>query len=206
MERTERYFCVDANGRDLFYIDLQFEDFKFIHFYTSLKYNLFDFPQVNFIVNKITDCDTLPIDRISFIDQLCVYVKELPGISSYYFRDYVLDKNGRYMEFYDSVLNKLLFDKEFENYTVFSIRIHSFYFEFLAPYLKGEIISNKAIPVERQLIEGMLQNNIELSNEYVNTYSPHTHFFLYFFTDKYLYKCYIQMEANDINLFFILKY
>lgn len=201
-----RYFCKDETGRDLFYIELDFDEgTDLIYFNTSLQYPIFNYDKVSEIINCLTLKKTSDVEMQKLINILFSFIRTLPNVESGYFSDELIDKTGTYMDYYDSVTSALLRDKDFDDYTVFSPSVNAFYFDYAVPIIKNEIISKNFYSMNKSEFEMLVKNGVELALEYVNLYSENAEYFRSIFSHENNYEFYIMIIKSDVKLLFIKK-
>lgn len=202
-KHMQRYFCRNKHGRDLFYIELMHEaEWDCTLFETSLKYPIQDDPEISKQINRLVSSSTKKNEELKIINNLFFQIQLLPGIEAYYFPPELLNQQGRYIEYYHSVLNDLLQNKEFPDYSVFTAKINTFYFEYAAPYMNKEILKKTYKLLNKKLFELRIKNSLELGSEYVRLYNQAAVFYGTCFEDSNKYNCYIMTLSKKVILFF----
>jgi len=205
-KHKQRYFCRNKHGRDLFYLEVMYEeewDCKL--FETSLKYPIQDDPVISKQINRLVNSSLEENEQLKIINDLFFQIQLLPGIEAYYFPAELLNQHGQYIEYYHSVLNYLLHNKEFPDYSVFTSKINAFYFEYAAPYINKEILKKTYKLIDKKLFELQLKNSLELGSEYVRLYNQASVFYETYFEDSNKYNCYIMSLSRKVILFFIWR-
>ncbi len=203
--RNERYYCRNADGRDLFFIDLVIDDELFwMYMNSSLNYNFTDNDTFKEMQIKITDFHLSESLRSNLIEQLFNFIKSIPGIEKFYFGPEYLDKGGKHVPEYSAVIENLLQHKDFPDYTVFSKNINSFYFDYSLLFLCEISVKETVKPIDKINFENLIKNDIILSQEYVEWLSDKSEFFhVFLFDQKTQYDCFVMMEEKEIKLFFV---
>ena len=201
----EKFFA-RKNNKDLFFIELCIdEEVDFIHINSSLPWTIFDDEKSSKLITEVTIFDIPANAREEKVSELSAHLQSLPGIEKYYFSDFLLDSHGRYMEFYDTVTSNLLRNKDFEDYTVFTSSINSFYFDYVKPFLEDELNKNTPEFLDKNTFEKLIQNNEELAREYVNLYQKNTQFFESIFSRETGYDCFAMAVDFEVKLFFVRR-
>ncbi len=199
-------FMARKNHKDLFYIELCIDDeIDFIHFNSSLPLTIYEEEKTSKLISDITNFEVPDNRREELISELLAHLQTLSGIEKYYFSEFLLDKNGHYMEYYDVVTSSLLSDKDFEDYTVFTSTTNSFYFDFVKPLLEAELKNNAPDLLDKNTFEKLIQNSEELAREYVNLYQKNTRFFESIFSKETGYECYAMAVDFEVKLFFVRR-
>jgi hypothetical protein len=203
--RTERYYCKDERGRDLFFIEIVIDDeLQWSYLNTSLNYDFSGFIHFNELEKKITDFKIDETDRQRLADELFTCIKSLPTVEQYFFKVEYLDKSGRHVQEYSTVIQQIIQHKDFPDYTVFSGNINAFYFEYSLPFLYQKLSEQTAKVIDKKYFEKLIENNINLSVEYVEWLAENCEYFHVFLYDQNTqYDCFIMKQKKDIKLFFV---
>lgn len=203
-DKPLRIFCQSISGRDLFYIQLiYFKELNYFDFSTSLNYNLNQNHKAKALIKQIINVPISEDERLRNIDKLMLYIQTLPGIDQYYFSDDLLNSEGQYMEFYSNVICDMLIDKEFPDYTPFSINLNAFYFDYCRQILEIEINRETPIYVAKEPFEELVNLNKQLAAEYVEWLSPNSKYFIVNFTDVKNYDFYVMAINFKVVMFFV---
>jgi hypothetical protein len=203
--KSERYYCKNEAGHDLFFVELIIdEELDFVYMDTSLNYDFGNNQEILELRKHITESYKLESIRDSFIEKLFSLIKTLPGIELCYFGPEYLNKNGKHVPEYSAVLDSLLKNKDFPDYTVFSRNINSFYFEYSLSFLYDKLAEGIVKTIEKKYFEKLIENDISLSNEYVEWLTENTEYFhVILYDQKTEYDCFIMKQQGDIKLFFV---
>lgn len=203
--RTERFYCKDEIGKDLFYIELVFDDeMQWAYMNSSLDYDFKENKLIEELHRRITDYNLNPSFREKWIEELFSVIRSLPGIEKYYFAPAFLDKTGRHVPEYSAVLKNIIQHKNFPDYTVFSPNENSYYFEYSLSFLVTKLAENDSKKIDKILFEKLIKNDITLITEYVEWMSNNSEFFHVFLGDENTqYDCFIMMQEKEIKLFFV---
>lgn len=200
----ERIFYRDEKNRDLFFIELHFfPDRNRIELTTSLDFDLSVNLQAQSIIRKIRHVDISSNEREMLIKKLFKVIDAIPGIDVHYFTSDLLNRHGRYMEFYHKALKELLEEKEFEDYTVFTQKKNQLYFEYVRKELASEIRRDIFTFVTRERFESLLNKTEELASEYVEYYSPDAEFITITFYDNKVHELFLMVVDFQVIMFFI---
>ena len=203
--RTERYYCRNQSGRDLFFVELIFEaDYDYIYFHTSLCYNLRDIPEVMSLIKSITKTDITDGKRSELIDNIFSAIQLLPHIKKYYFSEDEVSKNGRHLPNYSTIVEELIRTKDFPDFTAFSENINAAYFEYSLPFLEEKLREKEAKIIDTNEFKILLKNNLTLANEYVELLADNSEFYWVVLSgEKNKYDCFLMMVDDVIKLFFV---
>jgi hypothetical protein len=203
--RTERFYCSNEAGKDLFYIEIVIdEELDFVYMNTSLNYEFTAYHEILELRNHIIESHKCETVRNSFIEKLFSLIKSLPGIEKYFFGPEYLNKSGRHVPEYSAVIQNLIQSKDFPDYTVFSRNINSFYFEYSLPFLYVKLNEDTVKSISKKYFEKLIHNDITLSQEYVEWLSDKSEFFhVFLFDENTQYDCFLMKQQKDIKLFFV---
>lgn len=203
-DKTERIYCRNSAGKDLFYIELTYlGEYDLIFLNCSLEYDINQHSAAKLLIDNICQANLTEIVRSELVINLFDVIKNLPGIHAYYFPNNILSSTGKYQECYARTIKELLYEKDFPDYTVFSLNVNTIYFNYALPHLKNEIHSEFPVYADKTHFEELICFNPELQLEYVELYSPDAEFFIISTKSDKLYDCYIMSVNSVIKMFFI---
>lgn len=97
----------------------------------------------------------------------------------------------------------IIMNRNFPDYTVFSMAINTLYFEFASPYLLNKISLGKCIFACKEHYEELVSQDIQLQLEYVNVYDNENEFYYVQNRDETeAYDFYILTRNGNILMFF----
>lgn len=100
----------------------------------------------------------------------------------------------------------LLQNKEFPDYTVFTVHTNALYFQYLLPIMLQEVNSKQPLYAAKEHFEELVSENIDLQHEYVEMYDEINEFYLTQCSDgSQLYDFYILTREKKVVMFFIRK-
>lgn len=204
---NSRYYCKDADGRDLFFVELFMEEgLESINFNSSLFYNILQHRNIEKIVNQLTDENLDVSKRYDIVNLLFKKIQSIPGIGDYYFGSKSLNKEGQYIPEYVNFLQNFIQNNEFPDVAVFSRNINGYHFEYCLPLLQDKINKGGSKKTDKSACEDIIKLDVTLSNEYVEWYSNELNYFnevLDYGQSKY--DCFLITQKLQIKLFFIRK-
>lgn len=205
-DKYERFYCKNDNGRDLFYFELYFNhEPKLINWDISLDLIVLP-PEVIDLVEQIIVIEISDEARHLLIDKLFNMIRVLPNIEPQYLPDHLLDKNGKFMDYYSRTLQELLCTKSFPDFVPFSESKNGYYFGYLLPIIMSQIEYIFPLLIEKIYFEELVKNNNDLTVEYAEVYSNNSKYLcVKLFNESTMYNCYIVMVNNAIKLFFLVE-
>jgi hypothetical protein len=205
-EIHERYFC-RLNDRDIFYVDFVLNPSMPIAFIeVSLGFNIRRYTVAANLMESIEATGVLQERRVGLISLLFLFIKTIDGISSFYLKNYLLDLNGKYMDYYYKTLVCIIDDeyKIFPDYSPFSNTSNFLLFKAGKSILQEEINLKAHIYLLRNNFEKIIAGKTSLQFEYVTYYNSRNNFlYLQRNNNGVLYDVYIMTIKWQIKLFFI---
>ena len=107
------------------------------------------------------------------------------------------------MEYYLNVIRDILIDKEFPDYTPFSINQNAFYFDYCREKLEAEINIDHPIYAAKEHFEELVNLNQRLAAEYVEWLSPEAEFFIVNITGLKNHDLYVMAIDSKLVMFFV---
>jgi len=202
LPKSERIFCKDDSGQDLFFLDLVFTpELPWGLLFSSLSNVIFEYPEIVSLANSITEKMIDSKTRNDLIENLFIHVRKIPGIEYEYFDDEMLDKSGRYMDYYQSTLESLLADKEFPDYSFFSERKNNLFFNFAK---RNFLHETTLLCADEKHFQELIFDKPDLQLEYVENYHPSAQYYYCCLNDESkTYDFYLMVVDCSLKLFFL---
>jgi hypothetical protein len=204
-DRTERYFCKDGTGRDLFLLKLYFDHEMGIIFWDiSIDKNYLT-PDAVDLIKQIIVFDIPQSKRSALIERLFGLLQCLPGIEGQYLSEFYLDKNESYEPNTTSTLEEILRVKNIEQFAPFTENVNAFYYHFLLHSLKGKMGEKLSTVISKESFEENVKKDEQLQFAYVEVYSEKAEYLrLKLCDDDTCYYCYVLVVDSTIKLFFLV--
>jgi hypothetical protein len=206
-QNTDRFFCKNSSGNDLFYVDLSFiaeQGIIFLEFSFSYNWSILEF---NKVVDQISTEIFIDERRLCLIALLFVLAKNTPEISVQISNNLLNEIKGIENDSYSNLLKELIASKDFPDYSVFSSTSNSIYFDYLKPIIENSLLSSADIEkVDKSLFEKLIAQSMELARAYVENFTCSIQ---YFVLKRQLYpeicNFYFMTESFKVILIFIVK-
>lgn len=176
-EDTNRYYCTNRDGKDLFYISLDdFDQLPELNISSSLGIDLAEIPSSGDLLTQIRNKHLDYGIRIYKILELFTRIQKYPGIENHYFPEFTLATNGRYLEFYEQIGREIL-NQEIPDYTPLSENSHPFHFQKIKQVI-SEVKRQKRLNKLKQChFEELLPESPALVLYYLDFYNLTQEFF-----------------------------
>ena len=204
-----RYYNSNPFGQHLYYIEVkELDGLQDYFFETSLKLDVFLYPQLKHIINVISKRSTSPSVRKLFADRFFQLAPELiQGIEKYYFPQATLDKYGKYNEAWSNCYEQILENNKLIPYVPFSKFCNSNIFFAFNQAFKAQIFFDELrVETTRELFEEQLIND-DLKDAYVEVFSPENKY--YFQEERQNEEIfefqYLTTGTGELLLLFIVK-
>ena len=173
-----KYFCRDESGKELFFFILKdYQQLPTLQYTTSLDLNLHFIGGVDEIIEQICSRNQHTDKRELLVDELFDRIRQYPGIEKYYFPDYTLDKNGKFIEEYKKIEYDILSQSNFKDYAAFSNFDNMFHFLAFKSCFYELRATNKLTLVDKNHFLELLPHNYTLQELYVKFHNEGEQFY-----------------------------
>jgi hypothetical protein len=168
---NQRWYGISTNGTHTFYIQVHssnlIEDF---HFETSLPINLFQDKELHKLVKRLCTIRISTFKRNEIALIIINTLDHVPGIKKYYFNELVLDKNGKYCEEYDIILNEIKANIPIcENVPYSQLANESIFTTLKSNFIYDEVI-RECKQISKSEFEQQINGNFNLQHAYLEVY------------------------------------
>lgn len=195
-----RWYAENENGQHVFYIEVY--DSKILDelfFNTSLPVDIFNDSEIKHLVSLLCKNEHTEIIRDAIAEKLIEKIYTLPGIKVSFFKDIMLDSNGKYCESYIQVLDEINRNSTIEIYTPYSMFSNEEIFHSLKNYFEYEVARNECIQVTKTRFEECIRNYSSLQNAYSEIYLNNLEYYYYSGSeDSVLMSCYCIVENTEL--------
>lgn len=172
-----RYFARDEAGRDLFFIELDNSDgLEQMFFVSNIGMNFQFKPELEGMINDFRKSSNSDYKRNELAEKIISEIIQLPDIEGYFFPDYLLSPSGSYLEFADHVVNNIVQNSDFPNFTPFSDEHHHLMFRKLRLLLNDWNRQGRGENVDKAFFLALLPKNEELQHLFVANLSDKMEF------------------------------
>lgn len=206
-EDTNRYYCTDRGGKDLFYISLDdFDRLPELNISSSLGIDLAEIPSTGDLLAQIRNKYLDYGIRVYRILELFARIQEYPGIENHYFPEFTLAINGRYLEFYEQIGREIL-NQEIPDYTPLSDNSHPFHFQNIKQVFSEFKRQKNLTRVEQSHFEEILTESPALVIYYLEFYNVPQEFYHFQLEDgeRQRWDFYSQVIEEHPVLFFFCR-
>ncbi len=175
---NQRWFGTNARGQHTYYIEVYSSDLMDeLCFDTSLPIDFFKNGELYDLAIQLCNAELSIHERHKIAQTIIINLDLTPGISDYFFKDYLLDKRGKYCEEYVNVLMELNSHptiKEFVPYSKFS---NENIFGDLKNNFKYSDVIVECEKIDKNVFEDRINGKIELQKEYTKIYAGDAEYF-----------------------------
>ena len=170
-ELNQRWYAVSTNGNHTFYIEVHSTNLMGdLHFETSLPINLFLDKELHKLVKRLCTIKLSTFKRNDIALILINRLDHIPEIKKYYFNELVLDKNGKYCEEYDIILNEIQANIPIcENVAYSQLANENIFTTLKSNFIYDEVI-RECKKISKSEFEQQINGNFNLQHAYLEVY------------------------------------
>jgi hypothetical protein len=200
-----RVFCRSESGQDLFYIEIIYDEQTTLYILNySLNYNLYQHEDLKLLINIVLNKFQTNSERESILYKIVDRIKIIPNINRFYFKENQLNKNGKYLEFYENVINEIIESFDAKEHVLFSTFFNSYFFELMKENV-SQLMKQQGSIFSKNEFEKIIQT-LSLSIEYVKVFDSNA---IYkkaqLISSEILFDLYVVESNMEIKLILIRK-
>lgn len=177
---SQRWYGANQKGEHTFFIEVYASNIlDELFFETSLPVELFSESGITILVNRLCKVNMSLSERNKIAEKLIAKIERISDMQKYYFKDSVLDKNRKYCQEYETVLNQLKTGqtlKEFTPYTRFSNE--SIFRDFQNSFIYDEL-KQECVRVDGKTFEKSISGNIAIQKAYADIYCDNAEYYFH---------------------------
>lgn len=175
---NQRWFGTNTKGQHTYYIQVYSNDLiDELFFETSLPMDYFKNGELYDLAIQLCSAELSIHERNKIAQNIIINLDLTPGICNHFFKDYLLDKRGKYCEEYEKVLMEFNSPPTIKEFVPYSKYSNENIFRDLKNNFKYAEAIVECKKIDKSVFESCIDGKTELQKEYTKIYSGDSEYF-----------------------------